>query len=267
MQIPLREGRLLDARDTAGSQPVALVNEAFARRLLEAGRAVGSEVRIYEAVPELRDAARTIVGVVGTVKTGGSLALPPVPTMFVPVEQVSAGLLATIHSFIPVNWLVRTTGSSPELLATVEDTLGDAAGPIPVSGLRTMAQVIGAVVTEERFRAVLLTIFALASLVAGGGRTVRGDGVHGPSADAGGRHPACALGDAGARAAVVPGPGVVARGHLPGRGAGRHLPGRAPPAGLPVRHSAFGCADGGRGRRAFCWPWRSSPPGPAGPRA
>ena len=66
---------------------------------------------------------------------------------------------------MPVNWLVRTTGSSPELLATVEDTLGDAAGPIPVSGLRTMDQVIGAVVTEERFRAVLLTIFALASLV------------------------------------------------------------------------------------------------------
>ena len=165
MQIPLREGRLLDARDTAGSQPVALVNEAFARRLLEAGRAVGAEVRIYEAVPELRDAARTIVGVVGTVKTGGSLALPPVPTMFVPVEQVPAGLLASVHSFMPVNWLVRTTGSNPELLATVEDTLGDAAGPIPVSGLRTMDQVIGAVVTEERFRAVLLTIFALASLV------------------------------------------------------------------------------------------------------
>ena len=79
-------------------------------------------------MPELRDAARTIVGVVGTGKTGGSLALPPVPTMFVPVEQVPAGRLATVHSFIPVNWLVHTTGSSPELLATVEDTLGDAAG-------------------------------------------------------------------------------------------------------------------------------------------
>ena len=165
MEIPLREGRLLDARDTAGSQPVALVNEAFATRLLEVGRAVGSEVRVYEAVPELRDAARTIVGVVGTVKTGGSLSLPPVPTMFVPIEQVPAGLLAAAHSFIQVNWLVRTTGSNPELLATIEDTLGGAAGPIPVSGLRTMDQVIGAVVIEERFRAVLLTIFALAALV------------------------------------------------------------------------------------------------------
>ena len=249
MQIPLREGRLLDARDTAGSQPVALVNEAFARRLLEAGRAVGSEVRIYEAVPGLRDAARTIVGVVGTVKTGGSLALPPVPTMFVPVEQVPAGLLATVHSFIPVNWLVRTTGSSPELLATVEDTLGDAAGPIPVSGLRTMDQVIGAVVTEERFRAVLLTIFALASLVlaAAGLYAVMAFMVRQRTREVG--IPACARGDAIARAAVVPGPGVVARGLRRGRGAGRHLPGRAPPAGLPVRHSAFGCADGGRGRR------------------
>ena len=165
MQIPLREGRLFDTRDTAGSQPVALVNEAFASRFLDAGRTVGSDVRIYEAVPELRDAARTIVGVVGTVKTGGSLALPPVPTMFVPVEQVPAGLFAMVHSFIPVNWLVRTTGSSPELLAAIEETLGGAVGPVPVSGLRTMDQVIGAVVTEERFRAVLLTIFALAALV------------------------------------------------------------------------------------------------------
>ena len=165
MQIPLREGRLFDVRDTAGSQPVALVNEAFASRFLDAGRVVGSEVRIYEAVPEMRDAARTIVGVVGTVKTGGSLALPPVPTMFVPVEQVPARLFAMVHSFIPVNWLVRTTGSSPELLAAIEETLGGAVGPVPVSGLRTMDQVIGAVVTEERFRAVLLTIFALAALV------------------------------------------------------------------------------------------------------
>ena len=165
MQIPLREGRLFDTRDTAGSRPVALVNEAFASRFLDAGRVVGSEVRIYEAVPEMRDAARTIVGVVGTVKTGGSLALPPVPTMFVPAEQVPAGLFATVHSYIPVNWLVRTTGSSPELLAAIEETLGGAAGPVPVSGLRTMDQVIGAVVTEERFRAVLLTIFALAALV------------------------------------------------------------------------------------------------------
>ena len=165
MQIPLREGRLFDTRDTAGAQPVALVNEAFASRFLDAERAVGSEVRIYEAVPELRDAARTIVGVVGTVKTGGNLALPPVPTMFVPVEQVPAGLFATVHSFVPVNWLVRTTGSSPELLAAIEETLGGAVGPVPVSGLRTMDQVIGAVVTEERFRAVLLTIFALAALV------------------------------------------------------------------------------------------------------
>ena len=165
MQIPLREGRLFDTRDTAGSQPVALVNEAFASRFLDAERAVGSELRIYEAVPELRDAARTIVGVVGTVKTGGNLALPPVPTMFVPVEQVPAGLFATVHSFVPVNWLVRTTGSSPELLAAIEETLGGAVGSVPVSGLRTMDQVIGAVVTEERFRAVLLTIFALAALV------------------------------------------------------------------------------------------------------
>ena len=165
MQIPLRGGRLFDARDTAGSQPVALVNEAFASRLLEVGRTVGAEIRIYEAVPELRDAARTVVGVVGNVKTGGSLALPPVPTMFVPVEQVPAGLLAAVHGMLQVNWLVRTAGSGPELLAAIEETLGAAAGPVPVSGLRTMDQIIGAVVTEERFRAVLLTIFALASLV------------------------------------------------------------------------------------------------------
>ena len=165
LQIPLRQGRLLDARDTAGSQPVALVNETFANRLLDVERAVGSEVRIYEAVPEMQDVARTIVGVVGTVKTGGGLALPPQPTMFVPIEQAPARLLATAHSFIQANWLVRTAGSNPQLLATIEDTLGGVAGQISVSGLRTMDQVIGAEVTDERFRAVLLTIFALASLV------------------------------------------------------------------------------------------------------
>ena len=134
MQIPLREGRLFDTRDTAGAQPVALVNEAFASRFLDAGRVVGSEVRIYEAVPELRDAARTIVGVVGTVKTGGSLALPPVPTMFVPPSRFPRDSSRwSTASF-------RSTGScvppdpSPELLAAIEETLGGAVGPVRCPG-------------------------------------------------------------------------------------------------------------------------------------
>ena len=249
MQIPLREGRLFDTRDTAGSRPVALVNEAFASRFLDAGRAVGSEVRIYEAVPELRDAARTIVGVVGTVKTGGSLALPPVPTMFVPVEQVPAGLFATVHSYIPVNWLVRTTGSSPELLAAIEETLGRRRGTRP--GVRAPDDGPGHRSGGHRGAIPGRPVDDLRAgrPGAGGGRTVRGDGVRGPSTDARGRHPPRARRAAGARAAVVPGPGVVGRGLRRDRGAGRHLLRCAPPAGFPVWHSTLGCADSGRGRR------------------
>ena len=82
----LRDGRDIDERDTAAGQPVAIVNQAFARRFLPGRRAIGESV-----------SSRTIIGVVadqvmqgGYKADGGSRTLrdgaPPV--IYMPVGAI-----------------------------------------------------------------------------------------------------------------------------------------------------------------------------------
>ena len=70
MRIPLRRGRLLDARDVAGAPRAALISESLAQRLFRDRDPIGQRLRFGpdEGPPY------TIVGVVGDVKQT-SLAL------------------------------------------------------------------------------------------------------------------------------------------------------------------------------------------------
>ena len=164
MDIPLMGGRAFDERDDRGGRPVALVNEAFVRQLMGEALGIGSQIQIYEFGPTMRDDPRMVVGIVGDVNTGGTLAGPPIPTMFVPIAQVPDAILVAAHGFFQVNWVVRTRGRDAQLIPQIEDTIRRVDPQLPVSGFRTMDQVIGAAVTDQRFQAVLLTLFAVASL-------------------------------------------------------------------------------------------------------
>src|SRR5262249_16458555 len=59
MGIPLRRGRLLDARDVAGAPPVALISESLAQRKFPGQDAIGRRVRLGTANGQFH----TIVGV------------------------------------------------------------------------------------------------------------------------------------------------------------------------------------------------------------
>ena len=64
--IPLLRGRSLNAQDTAGSAPVAVVNQAFARQLLEGRDPIGHTMQRGPAAPKI-----TIVGVVNDIRRAG----------------------------------------------------------------------------------------------------------------------------------------------------------------------------------------------------
>ena len=164
MDIPLVGGRAFDEHDNRSGQPVALVNEAFVRQFVGDAPGIGSQIQIYEFAPAMKDDPRTIVGIVGDVTSGGTLAGPPIPTMFVPIDQVPDAILAAAHSFFQVNWVVRTRGRDAQLIPQIEDTIRRIDPQLPVSGFRTMEQVIGAAVTDQRFQGMLLTLFAVAAL-------------------------------------------------------------------------------------------------------
>ena len=158
MGIPLRRGRDFTDRDRIGSSPVAVVNEAFARRYLPAHDAIGQTLRVdtdngprYEIVGVAADA-------IYTTPRDGML-----PTMYVPLAQReaqewSSNAVLTIKAGVGQRALVERDVAAA--LTRIEPTL--------VFTSRTFDQMLGATVTQERLVAMMSAFFgALALLLAG----------------------------------------------------------------------------------------------------
>ena len=75
LRLRLVEGRFLNEHDTAGSPPVIVVNESFARRFSPSGSAIGKRALVNKIVPDRRGrgpvTAWEIVGVVADEKGSG----------------------------------------------------------------------------------------------------------------------------------------------------------------------------------------------------
>ena len=152
LSIPLRAGRFVDARDTETSPRVALISEAAARRFWPGENPIGKRLRLH--VNEPTKTPREIVGVVGDVRTRG-MEVDPVPVIYVPHTQYGP------ESMIVV---ARTPGEPLAAVPQLSSVLKTVDPGVAISGVRTLDEVVSASVAEPRFRAVLLSIFAMVSL-------------------------------------------------------------------------------------------------------
>ncbi|HEY7508922.1 MAG TPA: ABC transporter permease [Vicinamibacteria bacterium] len=155
MDIPIRAGRDLDARDRENAPAVAIVNESFAREFFPGEAAVGRRLVIDMGDP----VAAEIVGVAGDVRQF-QLGFAPVAEMCLPLAQ-SPRMAMTL----------AVRGSSP---ATLPETVRAAvAGVDPQQALgpfRAMGDLVDGSVAPSRLQAALLGSFAgLALLLAGVG--------------------------------------------------------------------------------------------------
>ena len=157
MDIPDVTGRLFDARDTAGSAPVAIVNETMARRFWPMETAVGKRVRFYYDKEPNR--WLTIVGVVRDVRYRGRL-MEPAPQVFVPTEQPFYRAQGESISVV-----VRTSGDPAALSGTIRSRIREANGDLAILKLQLLEQTLGDEVAEPRIYTLLLSVFALSALV------------------------------------------------------------------------------------------------------
>ncbi len=161
MKIPLLRGRNFRGADTAGSTPVVIISEEVARQWFPEGNALGSRILVGryrdKVFPEIAEPPREVVGVVGDVRQYQYLAVPPPPTIYVPVAQMSWVVNST-------GWVVRAAAASgleKELRAAVA-----AVDPEQrVAGVRPMTEIVTSTVAEPRFIALLLGLFAGLALV------------------------------------------------------------------------------------------------------
>jgi predicted permease len=150
--VSLERGRMFDAADRGGAEPVAIVNRAFANRYLD-GEGLGRMVRVGgTANPD-----RRVVGVVGNLRS--FVGYPAGPTVFIPSAQTPAWLTRTFGSWFPIHVVLRASGDPATLRATLPRVIHEADAHIPVGRVRTMEEILGASLAFQRFLMLLFGVF------------------------------------------------------------------------------------------------------------
>ncbi len=154
LQIPLRAGRLFDARDRQGAPHVAIVNEAVVQRWWGGGEAIGRRVRMRN-MDGLEQYA-TVVGVVADVRHRG-LTQPPIPEVFFPYAQrptrTFGMALVASTSIAPASVISGLRGAVREVDPTMS------------SAFALLADRVDLLVAPARFRTRLLAAFAAVALL------------------------------------------------------------------------------------------------------
>ena len=151
--IPVVAGRDFDARDTAKSQPVVVVNEEFARRYYGGQSAVGRRLRTDSDGPYAE-----IVGVARDAKYR-DLREQPLPFIYIPLgQEYQRGMTL----------LVRTEGDPLSVAPGVRSVMQQLDKSLPLYEVKTMRSHVRAALAVDRMIAVLLGVFGGAALLLAG---------------------------------------------------------------------------------------------------
>src|SRR5262245_10068227 len=151
MGIPVLDGRPFDRSDRAASPRVVVVNQAFAKRYLREGHALGRRVLVQSSNQALAE----VVGIVGDVRHNG-LTSEPAPTVYL--------LHAQTPGYI-TNLVVRTEGEPLTFVPAIRRAVYEADPTQAASAARTIEQDVAAVLAKPRLYALFVTAFAIIAVL------------------------------------------------------------------------------------------------------
>lgn len=159
MGIPLQKGRVFSERDTKDAPGVAIINDVFAKRYFPNEDPLGKRIHIDTQV-ELqtyggKTIPREIVGIVSEVKNDITETRAE-PQMYVPYLQ-------NPHRGMTV--VLRNSSDPAVLTNTVRHEVRNLDANLPVYNIKTLAQLRGEAVAQQRFFTLLLSMFAAVALV------------------------------------------------------------------------------------------------------
>jgi len=152
MGIPLRSGRLLDARDGSGAPPAAVISESLAKRKFQGQNPLGRRL----VVGGEEGPGRVIVGVVGDVKQM-SLASPQSDAVYTTAEQYSQ--IDNVRSLV-----IRARGDAAALAPAIRKAIWSVDKDQPIARVATMDSLLAATAAERRFALILFEAFGLVAL-------------------------------------------------------------------------------------------------------
>jgi putative ABC transport system permease protein len=157
--MTLRQGRFLDARDTASAVPVIVVNERLARRFFPSGDAIGEHLLVPRRIPGKTgagsDVSWEIVGIVANEKISA-------------LNDDDSEIGYTSYEQGPVyftNLVVRTMMDPSAVEPAVRQALFALNKSQGVSDVRTLEQRKSASAAGGRLQAVVMSTFSIAALV------------------------------------------------------------------------------------------------------
>ena len=155
MRIPLIAGRTFAAQDGAKAPPVAIVNQAFAKKYFAGVNPVGKHMRSDLGDGTLRAPDREIVGIVGDIKRQG-LTTESDPEYFLPWAQ----------AVVTIPYLcIRTSGDPANLEKVVHTTIAQMDRNVPMYKVHTLDYYVSQSAAQPRFQTLLVTGFAAMALL------------------------------------------------------------------------------------------------------
>jgi len=152
--IPLRDGRLFDARDSIQSPDVIIVNEAFVRKVFPGENPLGHSI----LTGQNDSTPWTIIGVVGNIR-GRELGAETPPLAYRCICQSTSRYLSRMGLFF------RTTGDPHAAIRAIEEQIYSVDRSQPVSDVKTMEERLSGSLAPQRFNLVLIGTFAAIALI------------------------------------------------------------------------------------------------------
>jgi putative ABC transport system permease protein len=164
-KIPIKQGRDFTERDDSVGPPVVIINEAFANQFFKDQDPLAQRLIIGRGVMRefASEGERQIIGVVGDTRDGG-LQQRPQPAMYIPQAQVPDAANALNLGMSPVGWVIRTQGDPYAMSDAIQESLRQSTG-LPVSQVRSMAEVVVRSTSRQRFNMWLMTMFGASALL------------------------------------------------------------------------------------------------------
>ena len=151
--VRLLNGRSFADQDVANSRPVVILNQSEARSLFRDCDAVGHEISLDGAKGPWRE----VVGVAADTRNY-TLERQPWPEIYVPYQQQPSFFMT---------FVLRSKNDPMGLAAGLRRAVASVDPNEPVSGIRTMDDVVRKLVVPRQFKLALLGSFALLALALG----------------------------------------------------------------------------------------------------
>ena len=157
--LPLLSGRPFSAGDRNPDAPVAVVNEAFAKKFWPGEDSVGKRFKL--GTHDSDHPWLTIVGVAGDVRRGNAGSPfnakdQAVPTFYLPHAQAPASNMT---------FLLRTSTTPESVAPSLRRTVASLDASLPLSQVETMEELMGRSLWPNHMNAMLLSMFAVIALV------------------------------------------------------------------------------------------------------